>query len=576
MVAAVSTHLAIDSAIEVLHQHKDAWVTLPLARKLEFLQGLIDRTVHSAERWVTAANKAKGIAGTPLEGEEWISGPRAFVANLQSLKRTLQAYADGSPRKPLKVWQRKNGQTVAQVFPNDLYDRLLFSGYRAEVWMQAGVTPENLHEHMGLIYREKNPVGKVALVLAAGNIASIAPLDMVYKLYAEGQVIIVKMNPVNDYLGVFMEEIFADFIDAGYVRFAYGGAEIGQYLVAHEGVEEIHITGSDKTHDAIVYGAGAEGAARKARREPLLNKRITSELGAVCPVIVVPGAWSDADIHYQAENIATMKMHNGGFNCVAAQVLILPENWARGADLVNAIREILKNAVKRPAYYPGADKRQQDAVNVHPQAEVLDSRDVPTTLIPKLDPSNRDDLCFRDEAFGGVLSVTYLAGDTPEAFLKNAVQFANETLWGTLGANVIIDPKTEKQIGTALEDAIADLRYGAVAINGWTGINYFVAECSWGAYPRHTYEDIQSGIGVVHNTLLFEKPEKSVSYSPFYPYPRTVLHGQLHLSPVPAWFITNRNAHVIGRRVTYFTAKPSPLRLPGLFLAALHGQFVGR
>lgn len=424
---------------------------------------------------------------------------------------------------------------------------------------------------MGLIYNEQHPTGKVALVLAAGNISSIAPLDMLYKLYAEGQVVIVKMNPVNDYLGPFLEEIFEQFIRAGYLRFAVGGKEVGQYLVEHGGVDEIHITGSVHTHDAIVYGTGEAGQARKARRDPILTKRLSSELGAVSPVIVVPSVWDEADIRYQAEHIATMKMHNAGYNCIAAQVVILPETWPQRDALISAIRDVLKNAPKRPAYYPGSQQRQQAAAQAHPQAEILDSRDVPTTLIAGLDPNAAEDVCFRDEAFGGVLSITSLPGSTPQEFLKNAVQFANDKLWGTLGANIIIHPQLLKTFGAELDEAIATLRYGAVAVNVWTGANYLITENTWGAYPGHTHEDVQSGMGIVHNTRLLDNVEKSVSYGPFYPFPRNLLKGEFHLSPKPSWFITNRQAHVIGRLIMYCEAKPSWIKLPGLFVAALRG-----
>jgi acyl-CoA reductase-like NAD-dependent aldehyde dehydrogenase len=131
-------------------------------------------------------------------------------------------------------------------------------------------------------------VGKVALVLGAGNIASIAPLDVLYKLIAEGQVCLLKMNPVNDYLGPFLEEAFRSLIAQGFVRIAYGGADVGAWLANHALVEEIHITGSARTHDAIVFGGGSEGAARKAKDEPVNRRRVTSELGNVSPTIVVP------------------------------------------------------------------------------------------------------------------------------------------------------------------------------------------------------------------------------------------------------------------------------------------------
>jgi hypothetical protein len=38
------------------------------------------------------------------------------------------------------------------------------------------------------------------------------------------QVVVVKMNPVNDYLGPLLRKAFAPLVEAGFVEFAYGGA----------------------------------------------------------------------------------------------------------------------------------------------------------------------------------------------------------------------------------------------------------------------------------------------------------------------------------------------------------------
>lgn len=46
--------------------------------------------------------------------------------------------------------------------------------------------------------------GSVALVLGAGNQASVPPLDILHKLVVEGAVVICKMNPVNEYVGPFL------------------------------------------------------------------------------------------------------------------------------------------------------------------------------------------------------------------------------------------------------------------------------------------------------------------------------------------------------------------------------------
>ncbi|MEU0193663.1 hypothetical protein ABZ250_27990 [Streptomyces afghaniensis] len=72
----------------------------------------------------------------------------------------------------------------------------------------------------------------------------------------------------------------------------------------HPKVRHVHMTGSAATQDAIVFGTGTEGTGRKKAGTPLLDKPATSELGGVSPTIVLPGGWSEADLRYQAEQIA--------------------------------------------------------------------------------------------------------------------------------------------------------------------------------------------------------------------------------------------------------------------------------
>ncbi|HEX6837323.1 MAG TPA: aldehyde dehydrogenase family protein, partial [Polyangia bacterium] len=494
-------------------------------------------------------------------------GLSQFIHTLDEIER------HGRPRIPRSAVRRaRNGQVVVDVFPSSFYDRLLLSGVTGEVWMEPDVTPENLDEHVAGFYRTANPVGKLALVLGAGNIASIAPLDVLYKLVAEGQVCILKMNPVNEYLGPFLEEAFAPLIKQDFVRVVYGGGDIGAWLCEHPLVEEIHVTGSARTHDAIVFGAGAAGEARRKKDEPKNPRRVTSELGNVSPTIVVPGPWTAADLQFQAENIATQKMHNGGFNCIAAQVLVLPEAWEQSQALVDAVKQTLRAQPNRLAYYPGAGERQKSAMRAHPNAELLDeaTSGVPRTFVPGV-PCEGETFCFREEAFGGVLSETRLPGADARSFLANAVAFCNDKLWGTLGANLIVHPSTMKELGGALEDAIAELRYGCVAVNTWSGVGFLLAQTTWGAFPGHARNDIQSGTGVVHNSLLFDRPQKSVVRAPFYPFPRGMAHGQAAILPKPPWFITNKRAHEVTRKLTFFEAAPSPLKLPSIFISALRG-----
>jgi aldehyde dehydrogenase (NAD(P)+) len=394
---------------------------------------------------------------------------------------------------------------------------------------------------------------------------------VLYALYAHGSVAMLKLNPVNGYLAPVFARVFASLIGEGFVRIAEGGADVGAHLCAHPAVEAIHLTGGERTHDAIVFGSGPDGEARKREGRPRIAKRVTSELGNVTPVIVVPGPWSEADLDFHAVHVATQKLHNAGANCIAAQVLVTPQSWELAPRFLAKVRDALGRAPARPSYYPGSAARVRAIEHEQPEAESLGIPidGVHRTFVGGLDPANGDEPLFRSEAFGPVLAQTALPGDDPAAFLRNAVAFCNDRLHGTLGAAILIHPKTVAALGAAFEDALAELRYGCITVNTWPGVGFSLATASWGAFPGNTVADVGSGIGVVHNGYLFDAPQKTVVRAPFAPFPRSLATGERTLLPTPPWFVTHRRAAEVGRRLFDFTAKPSPLRLAATALAAL-------
>ena len=191
-------------------------------------------------------------------------------------------------------------------------------------------------------------------------------------------------------------------------------------------------------------------------------------------------------------------------------------------------------------------------------------------LLPDLNLEDPTESAFTTEYFAPVLGVAELPGAGAE-FLDAAVTAANERLRGTLGANIIIHPKTTRALGPALSEGIARLRYGTVGVNAWTGVGYLVASATWGAFPGHTPDDIQSGTGVVHNALLLDHTERTVVYGPFRPAPRSIAHGEMTISPLPPWFVNNRTAATTGRLLTGFAARPRWRGLPRIFASALRG-----
>jgi acyl-CoA reductase-like NAD-dependent aldehyde dehydrogenase len=488
------------------------------------------------------------------------------MRHLRQMHRALTDIArEGRPRIPGPVKTRPDGQVTAGVFPQTGYERILFGGLTAEVWMEPGVTAEELPATQAVAYSDKQHGGRVVLVLGAGNVSSIAPLDVLYKLMVEDCVVVLKTNPVNAYLGPLIEESFRALVELGYLRVVYGGAAEGAYLCNHTDVDEVHITGSDKTFDAIVFGTGAEGAARKAAGQPILHKRITGELGNVSPVIVVPGPWNAGDIAYQAEHLASMLTNNAGYNCNATRVILNHDGWNQREKLMGQMQAILRKVPTRTAYYPGARDRYQAFVAAHPetvQMGAAQGEELPWALIPGVNPNNVEDIAFTTEAFCSVFAETALPAASVAEYVDRAVEFCNEKIYGTLNATILVHPQSLKDhaVAEAVERAVANLRYGTVSINYWAAGGFCLGTTTWGAFPGHELDDIQSGIGVVHNSLMFSRPQKSVMRCSF------------RVTPPPPWFATrDRAGREVFRRMTYLEQAPSMAKIPALAMAAMRG-----
>lgn len=561
----------LEEALIALDRAKHDWARTSASERLAVLQQIKDAILPVAEDWATTAAKAKQIPeGSPLAGEEWISGPYALMSGCNGLMQTL-AEMDGKKfLNHIPTRHLPNGQLSLRVMPHSLWDRLLLSGVHADVWMQPGITTANLAENTAVIYDipADQRQGKVALILGAGNIASIAPLDVFQKLFIENQVCILKMNPVNDYLTPFLEAALAPLIKRDALRIVKGDGRVGAYLTEHPLIEEMHITGSQATHDAIVWGVGEVGVKNRAAGTPRNSKHFTSELGAVCPTIVVPGPWSHADVKFQAEHLATQKLHNSAFNCIACQVLITQKGWEQGAAL-RAEAEKIMSASNRPAYYPGAKDRLEAFRSKSSHPSEVKRGNAPAVIVTETEES---DYFRTNEVFAPAMSLTELEAANAEEFLRRAIDYANNRLHGTLGANVLIHPKTMKAIGRKrFTEILAELRYGTIAVNAWSGLGFLLASCPWGAFPGHTLEDVQSGIGTVHNSFMLEKTERTVVEAPFRPFPRGLLSGSLTLLPRPPWFITNRKQDKLGKLLVSFQHSPSWLKMPRIFLNALLG-----
>lgn len=531
----------MERILKALDSKRAEWSALSAQERAVLLRACIDTTLAVVREAGRAGERAKGSygQGPAEEMQAWfptISGLREYAEALE---------ARGSPQ-PQNIRRRPDGQAVADVFPLGL-ESLLFGGFRGEVWIQPGQEPSQ-----GSLYRSQEkgeaPESKgIGLVLGAGNQLSVASLDIVHKLIVDDEVVVCKMNPVNDYYGPFLRRAFQPLVDRGFVEFVYGAGEEGKFLCQHPLVCSIHLTGSAATYDAIVW----QGKPKKGA--PPCAKHVGAELGCVTPYIVVPGPWTEADLDYHADNLAAGKTHNAGHNCLAAELVVTDAEWELRDSFMAALRRKLDAAARRVAYYPHSDAKFREFKARFKNAEELgrlpddgagESATQPWLLQAGLSPAAAD---VQNEHWCGVLQEVAIPGCGGDAgkFLAKAVEFANSKAWGTLSCALCIHPQSQKEHAQAFDRAVADLRYGCIVVNGPTILGFAISKLTWGAFPGNTPESIGSGNCFVHNTMLFDHPQKSVLYAPW------------KFVPKPFWATDHHNLEKLTARALTFMGHPS-------------------
>ena len=89
------------------------------------------------------------------------------------------------------------------------------------------------------------------------------------------------------------------------------------------------------------------------------------------------------------------------------------------------------------------------------------------------------------------------------------------------------------------------------------GAVFGLGTAPWGGHPSSNLQDIQSGLGWVHNTFLLEGIEKMVLRAPAKAF------------PVSPWFPGHKTQDVLGRRLVDFEMGPSWLKIPGIAVAGM-------
>jgi hypothetical protein len=543
----------IDRSLRQLCEGAPELCESSLSERIQLAKGCLKNIGELFPAWVEKGCSAKRSGDTAAgRAEDLLTGPMTtmrflhlVIGTLEDLKKTGKPKL---PKEPKVVF----GQLRVPVFPSRLlFDSLIFRGLTAETWLDESVTRDDL-------FCELIPSSPhVELVLGAGNVSSIPVTDALTKIFQEDHVVLLKMNPVNDYLGPILEKILQPLVQKNWLRFIYGGIEQGDHAVHHEAVDSIHITGAAASHDAIVWGRDPdERDERKASQRPLVKKPVTSELGNVTPWLILPGKYSSSQLHAQAESLAASIANNASFNCIATKMIVTWDGWPQREEFLELLQSILDATPPRYAYYPGAAER-------FARFSGQSSEDYPNGHFPwilRRNVSLEDEPhLFQEESFVCVVGETMLQAESEVEFAERAASFMNDQLVGTLAAGITVALEWEKQYAEEFDQLLRTLRFGTIGLNQWPGIAFGLMSPPWGGFPGATLADVQSGIGLVHNTYLLRKPEK------------TIVRAPLNLRPKPVWFSTHRCPEAVAQKLCRLYADPSVLRLPRLFASALRG-----
>ncbi len=545
------TKLEIDRNINSLRVNSKEFSSIDNSKLISMLEECILNIKEVAYYWATVSSDNKGVSGTIAEGEEWLGGPFATVFGLQYYIDSLK-----NINKPLDSQLFNKETNTYKVFPNNFLEKIFFPFISAEIKFNKNIKYKELNEYRGFAMRYKHDPS-ITLILGAGNVSCIPLLDAIFHLVAKRSVVYIKLNPVNEYLLPVYEKVFKNFISLGYMVITKGSLEESKYMSSHNGIDHIHLTGSDETYENIVYGKKLTDEEKKLKSlNKINNKSFSSELGNVTPIIIHPGKWTNNELKFQARKIVTAKLNNGGFNCISAQIVILPDSWKHTDKLIKYVKYYMNKIDDRLSYYPNSidnlNKLEKDK-----NYERLNSESCAT---PHLSREIKAYSKYEtSEIWGTSIYFKKIKYNNENDYVKSVISYCNETLWGNLGATVLFKNYRSKKNKSFIKLYVNNLKYGTVAINEWSAIGFIIPTLPWGGYPGNKDNDIQSGKDFVHNSLFFESPQNGIVYSKF------------RMSRIidPLWFVTNRKGKKVFKNLTYFQIDKSFINFIKLGLSAL-------
>jgi acyl-CoA reductase-like NAD-dependent aldehyde dehydrogenase len=295
----------------------------------------------------------------------------------------------------------------------------------------------------------RQPCG-VVVAISPFNYPALLVLHKLAPALAAGNAVVLKPARTTPLTALALAACFVDAgLPDGVLSVVTGpGGELGDLLVSDPGVRKVSFTGSTATGERITRTAGV--------------KKLSLELGASCPVIVLP----DADLDLAASAVAAGGYVNAGQVCISVQRVIAHPAVSRDFldALVPKVEAIRVGDPSSPETGMGtlistgeAERvRQSIAAAAAAGARVLtggerDGSMVAPTVVADVDPSSP---FAQNELFGPAVAVSTAAD------WDSAIAQANSTAYG-LAAGIFTS-----DVAGAVR-AMREIDAGSIHIN-WT------------------------------------------------------------------------------------------------------------
>eukprot|EP00977_Amphora_coffeiformis_P010154 scaffold2363_cov159-Amphora_coffeaeformis.AAC.16 len=514
----------------------EKWAATTVKERLHLLYTVRENMIQHVDELNAAVAKSRNKLGNvrsddphPYNGNSVALGSSVTFAN--NLATAIDLYESlqktGQLLQPISVTKVEAAENLydAHVFPLTYKESFMFPTQKM-ILRIAGEEPPVVQNPLD------KPPGIIA-ILGAGNTGS--SVELIKSLFFDNRVVVHKAHPLNAESDKMWETILKPLYD--HKALSTCDPDDGPALCKDARISKVFFTGSCGTAKMI----------QKNSVSPLI-----AECGGVNPVVVVPGdkPWTAAELEHQAMHIATIGKYLGGAVCARPQLVVTCKNWPQRQEFLDCMVRALRDGTPGvSSWYPDSENRFAKFQQEHTNSTVIEpesgkhGKQSRVLWIP--DVSETDYVC-KNEAFCQVFAETALdTNHIASEFLPAASEFCNNKLFGSLCATILVDDATLKSHEQAVSQAITDLRYGSIAINGNAALVWTLAHLVWGGLDTES-GPIESGRGNFGNPFGYHNAVKSIVYdkfvTPTHPIQKNnavfeqTLRGLVTVALQPSWY----------------------------------------